>query len=88
MKKDDTVNLSSQIAELRGITIKGFQGVDEHFKILNGKVAEHERRLNQNDLSQSEQKGKKEGMSNIWKIIYTGLTIILSILALFHWGKI
>lgn len=82
------VNISSQLAELRGITIKGFEGVDQHFKVLNGKVADHERRLNQNDTDIAEKKGEKLGMSNTWKTIYTAVVLIISFLALFRWGKI
>lgn len=92
MRKEQEIFLSQQVAELRGITIEGFKHVNEHLKQLNGKVAEHERRLNQTDLANAEEKGEKKGMSMAKKAILTAIGIAIAIIGLFAssgcWGII
>ena len=81
MKKDQEIFIAQQISELRGKVIEGFGGVNKRLDTLNGKVAEHERRLNGDDLMHAEEKGERKGISTVWKIVVTIMSIVIGILS-------
>lgn len=74
--------LGQQIAELRGIVVEGFKGVNNHLATLNGRVGKHDELFAKILGKEQYQEGAKEGFVMSWKVIFALATITLGILAI------
>src|SRR5207248_2916434 len=73
---NEEFTIAQQVAELRGITVEGFKAVNNHLTELNGKVAAHERRLNDDAISKAEERGMKKASAKTWATILGIATVI------------
>jgi hypothetical protein len=76
------IDLAQQIAELRGITVTGFEAVNEHLKALNGRVGKHDDLFAKILGNEKFQAGARQGFVASWKVIFALVTIALGILAI------
>lgn len=76
MSDDQDFNLGQQIAQLRGEVNVGFTGVNRRLDILNGKVAEHEKKLTNNDVVAA----NKDGKMSTW--VFLGSHVVSVVIAL------
>lgn len=60
---------------------EGFLGVNKRLDTLNGKVAEHERRLNNEDQRESYQKGKSQTLKYITMLALSVAAILATLFA-------
>lgn len=85
-----TFDLGQQIAELRGIVIKGFEGVHNRQDIANGRTGKLELRMAEVEKELATSKGRRQGGWRLWLVFSTiaGLVIgLLTIVALSGcWG--
>lgn len=58
----------------------GFSQVNRRLDTLNGKVAEHERRLNTDDIHDAREDGESKGMSRAWVLVGAILGIAIGII--------
>lgn len=75
-----TQKQSTEILVRLGRIEEGIRGVNEHLKKLNGTVAEHEKRLNQDAKDEEYERGKRQGVSATWRILGWFLLALLSLL--------
>jgi hypothetical protein len=76
------IELAQQIAELRGVTVEGFRGVNSHLATLNGRVGKHDELFGKILGDEKFQAGTKNGIGLAWKIFLALVTIALGILAI------
>lgn len=80
------IDLAQQIGELRGIVVKGFEVVEEHFRVLNGRVGKHDDLFGKILGDEREQKGFQRGawlgIVTSWKFLFAVATITLGVLAI------
>ena len=66
MNESKDFELGQQIAALGGKVDAGFDGVNRRLDTLNGKVADHEKRLNDGAIKKAFDDGKNKGVSMTW----------------------
>lgn len=76
------IDLAQQIAELRGITIKGFEAVNAHLSTLNGRVGKHDELFGKILGDEKFQAGTRQGFSVSAKVFLAIITITIGILAI------
>jgi hypothetical protein len=76
------LDLAQQIAELRGITIKGFEAVNNHLATLNGRVGKHDDLFGKILGDEKFQAGTRQGFSVSAKVFLAIITITIGILAI------
>ncbi len=76
MDQNQDFTLGQQIAELRGEVTSGFKGVFGRLDTLNGKVADHEKRLNEGAIKKAYDDGKNAGANMTWGKIIAIATLI------------
>ena len=74
--------LAQQLAELRGITVEGFKGVNNHLAQLNGRVGKHDELFARILGNEKYQEGARQGFVTSWKVIFALVTVTLGILAI------
>ena len=67
--------ISKSIGNLEGTITEGFKGIDKHFEILNGKIAEQEKRINRNETLIDENKGVMKLVGGIAVFVGSIITI-------------
>src|ERR1700722_11932343 len=82
-KHTTDIDLAQQIAELRGITVKGFEAVNDHLKTLNGRVGKHDNLFAEILGDEKYQDCTKNGIGISWRTFLALATLVLGILAIF-----
>ena len=77
VQPDNIFILSQQVAELKGLTIEGFKGVNEHLRILNGQVVDHSKIITKILAKDERDEGIKDGVKLSWSFIVTVITILI-----------
>jgi len=85
---DRDFKLQAQLSNLEGITTAGFDGVNKHLEVLNHQVLDHSKIISKILAGDSFSQGQNDGKAKTWKVVVTILTLAISILALFAWGKL
>lgn len=80
--------LGQQVAHLQGTVEAGFKAVTDRQDIANHRTDKNENAIDGIITAMAKQRGKADGLSLAWKIIYTIITLVLAFLALFHWGRL
>lgn len=76
------IDLAQQIAELRGITVSGFQAVNDHLKTLNGRVGKHDELFGRILGDEKFAAGTKNGIGLSWRVFLALVSIALGIIGI------
>ena len=82
MSDDKDFTLGQQIAEIKGVLETGFNGINKRLDILNGKVAEHEKRFGELDKKSSFNDGREKGLSLGWGALIGIAGLIVAVLTI------
>lgn len=80
-KQDDhTFDLAQQIAELRGVVVKGFEGIHQRQDITNGRIGKLESRVDMLETENATSKGRRQGTWRFWLVLSVVLGLIIGLL--------
>ena len=82
MSDERDFTLGQQIAEIKGVLETGFNGINRRLDILNGKVAEHEKRFGIIDNKNSYNAGREKGLSLGWGAVIGIAGLIVAVLTI------
>jgi hypothetical protein len=75
------LDLAQQIAELKGLTVKGFEEVTRRQDVANGRLADHDKLFVKIFNNDSFQAGRRKGISQFWAVIIALLGIALGVVS-------
>lgn len=73
-------DLGQQIAELRGIVVKGFEGVHARQDITNGRIGKLETRVDTLETDNATSRGRSQGRWRLWLVLSTLAGLIIALL--------
>lgn len=76
--------LGQQIAELRGMTAKGFEAITQRLDTSNGRLAKHDEIINRLSSGDSFEKGEHKGISKTWYLLFGLASLVVAIITIFY----
>lgn len=80
MKEKQEIFIAQQVAELRGIVVKGFEGVHQRQDTTNGRLGKVEDRVLELEEDNSFERGKSKGISAAWGATLAIAGIVIGLL--------
>ena len=81
-QSDVNLDLGQQIAELRGIVVKGFEGVHSRQDVTNGRIGKLEVRVDALENVNATSRGRRQGAWTFWLVLSTVLGLVLAALGI------